>query len=339
MHTIFISFFHVMCSLFSTFRIILWKSSLSVMKIVEHNVTIITEFILLGFTVSLMMKLTLFCVILTVYLLSVIINVVIIVVVRMEPSLHKPMYFFISVFSFLEVWYPTVTVPGLLLALLLGLKGIPFGCCVAQFYFHFALGATENCLLIVMAFDRYVAICRPLHYMTIMKQQSCIQFAFGSWICGFSALLAQCIQLSRVTFCGPNKVDHYYCDFAPLIKLACSNTSNLETQFFVGSCFILVSFFLIIVSYSYILRTILKLPTSTGRYKTFYTCASHLTVVLIFYGTTIFMFVRPTSGSDLHTNKMISLFPSVVTPLLNPIIYSLRNQEMKNALQKAVHCM
>ncbi|XP_073498473.1 olfactory receptor 6F1-like [Phyllobates terribilis] len=303
------------------------------------NRTTVKEFILLGYTVSSTVEAALFCAVFVVYTLSIIINVTIINLIWTEQLLHKPMYFFISVFSFLEVWYPTVTVPGLLRALLLRMKAITFGSCMAQFYFHFALGATENFLLIVMAFDRCVAICKPLHYMIVMKHRNCVMLAVGSWIGGFSCIILLCTKLSQMTFCGPNKVDHYYCDFAPLVKLACSETTQLEALFFMTSSFvILISFLLIIVSYACILGAILKLSTNTGRKKAFYTCASHMIVVLIFYGTTIFMFVKPTSGNKVSINKMVSLFPSVLTPLLNPIIYSLRNQEVKKALQKAVHC-
>ncbi|KAM9324189.1 olfactory receptor 226-like [Gastrophryne carolinensis] len=306
----------------------------------NYSEAFVTEFLLLGFTVSRTLEIFLFLIIITIYMLSIVINCTIILIFWNRQQLHKPMYFFISVFSFLEIWYPTVTVPSLLGGLLLRVKTICFGCCVAQFYFHFALGATENCLLVVMAFDRYIAICKPLHYIVIMKKNVCVVFAVGSWVGGFTAMTVQCIQLSKVTFCGPNRIDHYYCDFAPLIKLACSDSSHLQTLFFVISCLgILSCFLLILVSYVFIVYAVLKIPTSTGRYKTFYTCASHMTVVLIFYVTTIFMFARPPKGSDVHVNKMVSVFPSVVTPLLNPIIYSLRNQDVKNELWKVIHCM
>lgn len=281
----------------------------------------------------------LFAIILVIYIAGIVINSSIIAVVRTDQSLHKPMYFFISVFSFLEVWYPTITVPGLLQSLLPRLKGISVGCCIAQFYLHFSLGATENFLLVVMAFDRYVAICRPLHYVFIMRPSIYVRCALGAWIGGFLSVTLVLVQISKVTFCGPNVVDHYYCDFAPLIRLGCSETSSLETLFMV-SCglVILICFLLILLSYIYILRTILVMPTSSGRSKAFYTCASHLTVVLIFYGTTTFMFVRPTRESDLHTNKIVSVFPSVVTPVLNPIIYTLRNHEVKSAIWRTIRC-
>ncbi|XP_040190377.1 olfactory receptor 226-like [Rana temporaria] len=303
----------------------------------DYNVTIVREFLLLGFAVPPAPGMVLFILILMVYSLSVVINSVIIVLVGSDRRLHKPMYFFISVFSFLELWYPTVTVPGLLQGLLSGGKTVCFGCCVSQFYLHFSLGVTENLLLVVMGFDRYVAFCRPLHYTVIMSPGVCVRFAVGSWIGGFSAFVSHSIQLSRARFCGPAQVDHYYCDFAPLIKLICSDTTNMKTLFSVICCLGGACLLLIMVSYIFILNTILRLPTSTGRHKTFYTCASHLTVVLIFYGTTLFMFARPVDGSDLHTNKIVSVFPSVVTPLLNPIIYSLRNQEVKSALLRAIH--
>ncbi|XP_073457098.1 olfactory receptor 6F1-like [Aquarana catesbeiana] len=306
----------------------------------QRNETLVTEFYLLGFMVTPVMEYLLFVIILVIYIAGIVINSSIIAIVRTDQSLHKPMYFFISVFSFLEVWYPTVTVPGLLRSLLSRLKGISVGCCIAQFYLHFSLGVTENFLLVVMAFDRYVAICRPLHYIFIMSTKICVRCALGAWIGGFLSVTLVLVQISKVTFCGPNVVDHYYCDFAPLIHLGCSDTSSLETLFMV-SCglVIIICFLLILLSYSYILRTILALPTSSGQSKAFYTCASHLTVVLIFYGTTTFMFVRPTRESDLHTNKIVSVFPSVVTPVLNPFIHTLRNHEVKSAIWRTIHCV
>ncbi|CAI9590605.1 unnamed protein product [Staurois parvus] len=237
-----------------------------------------------GFMVSPDLEYLLFVVVLVVYMAGIGINSSVIAIVRMDQSLQKPMYFFIGVFSFLEIWYPTVTVPGLLRGLLLRVKGISVGCCIAQFYLHFSLGATENFLLVVMAFDRYVAICRPLHYVFIMRPKICVRCALGTWIGGFASIAIPCVQISKVTFCGPNVVEHYYCDFAPLIRLGCSDTSSLETLFMLTCALvILICFTLIVISYIYILRTILVLPKSSGRSKAFYTCASHLTVVLIFF--------------------------------------------------------
>nr|DBA21732.1 TPA: hypothetical protein GDO54_018334 [Pyxicephalus adspersus] len=306
----------------------------------QYNESSVTEFYLLGFTLTPILKSLTFLIVLVVYMAGIVINSSVIAIIWTEQNLQKPMYFFISVFSFLELWYPTITVPGLLHGLLLRHKGISFGCCIAQFYLHFSLGATENILLLVIAFDRYVAICKPLHYIYIMEPRICLRCALGTWIGGFSCFIFLAVQISKVTFCGSNIVDHYYCDFAPLIQLACSDTSNLESVFLVICGFVIILCFIsIIISYIYILRTILVLPTSSGRSKAFYTCASHLTVVLIFYGTTIFMFVRPTRESDLHTNKIVSVIPSVVTPVLNPIIYTLRNQEVKAAIWRAIHCV
>ncbi|MEE6512239.1 hypothetical protein FKM82_019158 [Ascaphus truei] len=306
----------------------------------ENNGTAVMEFILLGFSISNEIGFLLFIIISIVYILTIATNVIIVAIVNIEQRLHKPMYLFIGVFSFLEIWYPSVTVPRLLWALLTKRESIsPVGC-MTQFYFHFSLGATESFLLVAMAYDRYVAICNPLRYLTIMSHKSCTILLLGSWSWGFIIVVVPCLQISNLSFCGPNQMDHYYCDFAPLLKLSCSKTSNIETLVFVSSCFVILGcFLLIIVSYTYILSATMKFPTSQGRGRAFSTCASHLTVVLIFYGTTMFMFLRPTTGDSMQMNKIISIFPSIVTPLLNPIIYTLRNKDVKKALKKTMHKM
>ncbi|XP_069800147.1 olfactory receptor 6F1-like [Dendropsophus ebraccatus] len=264
-------------------------------------------------------------------------NTFIIALVKSERRLHKPMYFFISGLSFLEIWYPSVTVPRLLWALLTKEDSISLVGCFTQFFFHFSFGATENFLLTVMAIDRFVAICNPLRYLLIMNQSTCTTLLIGSWVCGFLVVTIPCLQVSRLSFCVGNKIDHYYCDFASLIKLSCSETSHLQKMVFVSSCFVILGCFLaIIVSYTCIIRATMNFPTSIGKQKTFSTCASHLMVVIVFYATTIFMFVRPTTGDLLYINKIISVIPSIVTPLLNPIIYTLRNNEVKEAVKKNI---
>ncbi|KAM4696135.1 olfactory receptor 6F1-like [Rhinophrynus dorsalis] len=275
-----------------------------------------------------------------VYILTITANLSIIALVKTEQSLHKPMYFFIAGLSFLEIWYPSVTVPKLLWTLLTREESISPSGCMIQFYFHFSFGAIENFYLAVMAYDRYVAICNPLRYLLIMSPKTCTNLLLGSWVCGFMVMVVPCFQISNLWFCRHNQIDHYYCDFAPLVTLSCSETSHVKMLVFAMACVVILGcFILIIVSYACISHTTMTIPTSQGRRKAFSTCAAHLIVVLLFYGTSIFMFVRPNPGDLLYTNKIISIFPSIVTPLLNPIIYTFRNQEVKRVAIRTVRRM
>ncbi|XP_063289496.1 olfactory receptor 6M1-like [Pelobates fuscus] len=300
----------------------------------KHNVTVFSELIFIGFSLSREIRFCLFILIAIVYTATITSNFVIILIVTKERSLHKPMYFFIGGLSFLELWYPTVTVPTLLLVLFVPQKTISLTGCLCQYYFHFSLGATENFLLAIMAFDRYVAICNPLRYTVIMSPKFCVNLLLSSWIFSLMIIVIPCLQISNLVFCV-NEIDHYYCDFAPLLKLSCVDVSTVENLFFAMCCFVILGCFLpIIVSYVFIIVTIIRFPTASGRRRAFSTCASHIIVVLIFYTTNIFMFIRPSAGDSLHVNKIVSIFPTVVTPLLNPIIYTLRNQEFKGAAKK-----
>ncbi|XP_073498488.1 olfactory receptor 6F1-like [Phyllobates terribilis] len=302
----------------------------------QKNETVVTEFLLLGFSLLEETGFYLFIIISIIYIITITANIFIITIVKTERHLHKPMYFFIGGLSFLEIWYPSVTVPRLLWSLKTREESISLAGCMTQFYFHFSLGATEIILLTVMAYDRYVAICNPLRYLSIMSPNLCFLLIVGSWVGGFVAVVVPCLQISSLSFCRGNQIDHYYCDLGPLLKLSCSDTSSIEKLFFCLSLFIILGcFFLIIVSYICIIRTTMMFPTASGRRKTFSTFVSHLTVVLLFYGTIIFMFVRPSTGGLLHLNKIISVIPSIVTPLLNPMIYTLRNKEVIQAMKKA----
>ncbi|XP_069611589.1 olfactory receptor 6F1-like [Ranitomeya imitator] len=310
------------------------------MHIFQYNKTTVTEFLLSGFSNFNAMGRYLFPVILTIYIVTISTNMFIIVIVRIDQRLHKPMYFFIGSLSFLEIWYPSVTVPRLMWALMRRKQSISPAGCMTQFYFHFSFGVVENLLLAIMAVDRYIAICRPLRYTVIMNPDTCIKLLLGCWFLGFIIVFVPCLQVSNLSFCSKNKIDHYYCDFAPLIKLSCSDTASAEKLFFGSACFIIFGSFLIIsMSYICIIQTAMTFPTSFGRRKAFSTCASHLVVVILFYGTTMFMFIRPTTGDLLHMNKIIPIIPSIITPLLNPIIYTLRNQEVKEAMKKIVQKM
>ncbi|KAM4663399.1 olfactory receptor 2AP1-like [Discoglossus pictus] len=302
-----------------------------------NNQTAVTEFLLMGFPIPNNIDLLPFTILLVIYILSITTNLLVIIIVQVERSLQKPMYIFISGFSFLEICYTSVTVPRLLWSLATKQKSISSTGCFAQFYFHFSFGATENLSLSIMAYDRYVAICNPLRYSVIMTMKTCTILLLSSWISGFMVMIFPCIQLSALQFCGHKEIDHYYCDFAPLVKLSCSEISHIENLFFITACFIIMGcFVLIILSYVWIIHTTIKLPTASGRFKAFSTCASHCIVVMLFYGTTSFMFLRTKTGHFLKLNKIISIFPSIVTPLLNPIIYTLRNQEVKEAVKKTI---
>nr|DBA20866.1 TPA: hypothetical protein GDO54_017606 [Pyxicephalus adspersus] len=301
------------------------------------NESAIIEFFLLGFAVLDESRFCLFFLIFSIYTVTISANIFIVILIKTDTCLHRPMYFFIGGLSFLEIWYPSVTVPRLLWALLTKEDSISFVACMTQFYFHFSFGAIENFLLGIMAYDRYVAVCIPLRYLLIMSPNVCVKLLLGSWVFGFTVIIILSSQVFSLSFCFHNEIDHYYCDFAPLVTLSCSETSNVEKLFFTTACFVILGCFLvIIVSYICIIRTTVRVPSFERSNKTFSTCASHFIVVLLFYSTSIFMFIRPNAGDLLHLNKIFSIFPSIVTPLLNPVIYTLRNEEVKRAIKKAV---
>ncbi|XP_044842528.1 olfactory receptor 6N1-like [Mauremys mutica] len=301
------------------------------------NQSIVTEFITAGFPSLKKIRVPVFLLVLLMYTVTMMGNMVIIFLTRTDPSLRTPMYYFLGNFSFLEIWYTSVTVPKMLADLLVERKVISFNGCISQLYFFLALGATECLLLAVMAYDRYLAICCPLRYTALMSGTVCIQLTTWSWITSFLLPLVPVILISQLRFCGPNVVDHFFCDILPVLRLACANTHlNEMLSFFLCSSVILCSFVLTMASYGSIITTILSIPSAAGRKKAFSTCASHLTVVAVFYGTVTFMYARPTREFSFQLDKMVAVFYCVVTPLLNPIIYSLRNQEVKEALRKAL---
>ncbi|XP_069488961.1 olfactory receptor 5P80-like [Ambystoma mexicanum] len=301
------------------------------------NGTPVTEFILVGFSSSPALLTVCFTLFLLIYLLTVFFNSLIIVITKLDCNLHTPMYFFLSNFAFLEIWYTTTTMPTFLSGFLTMRRSISHQGCITQLCFFFCFGPTEFFLLAVMALDRYVAICNPLRYSAIMSQTVCIRLAGGSWVGGFVTGWALTAPITRLNFCADNQINHFFCDFAPLISLACSDKALSEITFFTLShSVVLSSLLLTTVSYVNIGRTIVRIPSSSGRQKAFSTCASHLTVVSIFYGTVIFMYLRPTSRYSFHMDKLMSVFYCVITPFLNPLIYSLRNKDVRAALQKAL---
>ncbi|XP_053120454.1 olfactory receptor 11L1 [Hemicordylus capensis] len=299
------------------------------------NHSTISAFQLLGFQSLPGWDRLFFTIFLLIYILTITGNVVIISVVKLEPCLHCPMYSFLQHLSFLEIWYTTTIVPKMLSSLLLENKTISFSGCMAQLYCFVFFGATECFLLAVMAYDRYLAICDPLHYIVAMSTQLCTQLEIGSWVVGLFTGLLPSLLISRLSFCRSNQINHFFCDIPPLLKLSCSDTAVTEMTIFVLSVLVLFTCFLLtLVSYAFIIMTILKIPSATGRKKTFSTCGSHLMVVVIYYGTMISMYVRPSASLSSELNKVVSVFYTVITPLLNPVIYSLRNKDFKEALRK-----
>ncbi|XP_006037568.1 olfactory receptor 2G3-like [Alligator sinensis] len=300
----------------------------------EGNQSAVDEFILLGVSDQPWLELLLFVFILICYILTLLGNVTIIVVSRLDPRLHTPMYFFLSNLSFLDLCYTTCLSPLLLVTLLSARKSISWAGCMIQLFIALALGTSECMLLAVMAYDRYAAVCHPLRYMTIMSRPLCLLMAMGSWLSGLVNSLAQIMLTMQLPMCGQNHIDHFFCDQPGLFKLACVDTSFIETEVFSVSVFVLVvPVSLILVSYGHIVTAVLRIRSAEGRCKAFNTCASHLAVVSIFFGTAIYVYLQPQSRNQ---GKIISLFYTLVTPMLNPLIYTLRNKEVHRAVRKVL---
>ncbi|NWI97838.1 O11L1 protein, partial [Pitta sordida] len=299
------------------------------------NVTAVLEFKLLGFSSNPYCQILLFVVGLVTYSLTILGNIIIISVVTLKPQLHSPMFKFLQNLSFLEICYTNTIIPKMLSILLAKRRSISFSGCMTQLYYFISLGATECYLLAVMAYDRFLAVCQPLQYGVLMTDEFCVRLAVGSWVTGAFTGLLPCLMVSRLHFCSYNLIDHFFCDISPLLKLSCSDTAVTEAVIFILSLLVISSCFLLtLVSYLLIILTILKIPSASGKRVTFSTCSSHLLVVTIYYGTMIFMYVRPTYNLSSELNKTVSVFYTVVTPLLNPVIYSLRNKAFKKALKK-----
>ncbi|XP_075720500.1 olfactory receptor 6B1-like [Rhinoderma darwinii] len=295
----------------------------------------ISTFVLLGFPTSRPVQILLFLIFLFIYLLTIMENLLIIILICTNSKLHKPMYYFLGHLSFLETWYVTVTVPKLLSIFAVESREISLTGCMLQLYFFIALVCTECVLLTVMAFDRYVAICNPFRYVTIMNSNFCALLALGSWFTGFLISLIKVYYISRVTFCNSDVINHFYCDISPILNLACTNMKLAElVDFALALLILLVPLLLTFVSYSCILNTVISIPTSSGRQKAFSTCTSHLVVVVTFYTATLFMYARPNRARSVNYNKLVSVIYTVITPLLNPMIYCLRNKEVREILNK-----
>ncbi|KAM9764348.1 olfactory receptor 6M1-like [Dama dama] len=302
-----------------------------------QNQTTVTEFILTAFPARQKLQIFLFVVLLFTYMLTLTGNGVIISLIWADNRLQTPMYFFLSNLSLLDISYTTSVTPKLLSFLLKDRKTISLAGCISQTYFFFFLGTVEFILLVVMSFDRYVAICNPLRYTTIMNSRVCLLLVLGCWVGAFLSVLCPVILLSRLPFCQ-KEINHFFCDIAPLLQAACIDTHLLEMiSFLLSSLILLTSLVITTVSYTYIISTILHIPSAQGRQKAFSTCASHITVVSIAYGSNIFMYVRPSQNQSLAFDKVTAVFTIMVTPLLNPFIYSLRNKTVKDVLRDAVN--
>ncbi|XP_073457251.1 olfactory receptor 6N2-like [Aquarana catesbeiana] len=294
----------------------------------------ITEFILVGFPTFYSYGPFLFVCLLTVYLFTIAGNIIICILVKVDSRLHSPMFIFISILSFLEIFYTAVTIPKMLLNLIVEKKSISVNGCLLQTYFFHALGSCESYLLTAMAYDRYLAICHPLHYSSIMTPNMTIKLVGTCFSLGFLCPITEVILISRLPFCDNNEIEHIFCDFPPLLNLACVDTSINVLADFVTNCFIiLVTFSLVMISYVRIIVAIMKIKTSVGRSKAFSTCVSHLTVVLTFFTCIVFMYVRLTRSYSLNFDRALAVIYSVVTPILNPVIYSLRNKEIRLAFK------
>ncbi|KFO18752.1 olfactory receptor 502 [Fukomys damarensis] len=303
--------------------------------LIDGNYTAVTEFILLGLTDDPILRGILFIIILCIYMVTLSGNLSTIILIRLSSQLRHPMYFFLSHLAFADIGYSSSVTPNMLVNFLVETNTISYIGCGIQLGSAVFFGTAEGFLLAAMAYDRFVAICNPLLYSTKMSTQVCAWLLVVTYTSGFLNASSITLCFYSLLFCGPSAVNHFFCDFAPLVELSCSDVS-LPAVFpsFLAGSFIVVTAFVIAVSYIYILITILKMHSTEGRHKAFSTCTSHLTAVTLFYGTITFIYVMPKSSYSTDQNKVVSVFYTVVIPMLNPLIYSLRNKEIKEALKR-----
>ncbi|XP_072826926.1 olfactory receptor 5M5 [Vicugna pacos] len=306
-------------------------------KMVRRNSSLVTEFVLLGLTDRPDLQPVLFVLFLVIYLITVGGNLGMLVLIRIDSRLHTPMYFFLASLSCLDLCCSTNVTPKMLMNFLLEKKTISYTACLVQCYFFIAMVITEYYMLAVMAYDRYMAICNPLLYSSKMSKGVCICLIAGPYVYGFLSGLMETMWTYHLTFCGSNIINHFYCADPPLIRLSCSDTFIKETSMFVVAGFNLSnSLLIILISYIFILIAILKMCSADGRRKAFSTCGSHLVAVTVFYGTLFCMYVRPPTDKSVEQSKIIAVFYTFVSPMLNPIIYSLRNKDVKQAFWKVI---
>ncbi|XP_074125709.1 olfactory receptor 2AP1-like [Sminthopsis crassicaudata] len=300
------------------------------------NETKITEFILQGLTDTEDLQMVVFLLLLLAYLITISGNLTIITLTLLDTRLQTPMYFFLRNLSCLEIWFQTVIVPKMLVNIATGTKTISFAGCIAQDFFHIFLGATEFFLLTAMSYDRYVAICKPLHYPNLMSSKICTQIILTCWLAGFSVIIVPLVLTSQLPFCDSH-INHFFCDYTPLMEVVCTGPKVLEmVDFTLALVALLSTLMLITLSYVQIIRTIIKIPSSQERRKAFSTCSSHAIVVSMCYGSCFFMYVKPSPGKGVDLNKGVSLINTIIAPLMNPFIYTLRNQQVKQVVKDLI---
>ncbi|XP_072506680.1 olfactory receptor 6C76-like [Notamacropus eugenii] len=302
-----------------------------------RNQTSVTEFILLGLTDDPDLQVIVFLFLFLTYILSVTGNLTIITLTLLDSRLKTPMYFFLRNFSFLEISFTSVCIPRFLVSIVTENNTISYNSCMAQVFFLILLGATEFFLLAAMSYDRYVAICKPLHYMTIMSDRICHQLTITSWLVGFLIVFPPVIMGLQLEFCDSNVIDHFTCDSSPMLMISCTDTKVLDVlSFFLAVFTLIFTLALVILSYAYILRTILRIPSAQQRKKAFSTCSSHMIVVSISYGSCIFMYIKPSAKEGVALNKSVAVLNTSVVPMLNPFIYTLRNQQVKQIFKDMI---
>ncbi|XP_036858079.2 olfactory receptor 6C70-like [Manis javanica] len=299
------------------------------------NLTRKAEFILLGLTDNAQLQIVVFVFLLVNYMMSMIGNLTIIALTLLDSQLKTPMYFFLRSFSFLEMSFTSVCIPRFLMNIITRQKTISYNDCISQLFFYIFLGVTEFFLLAAMSYDRYVAICKPLHYTAIMSSRVCNQLVLTSWATGFLFIFPPLILVLNLDFRASNIIDHFICDISPILQLSCSDTHLLELiAFLLAAMILIVTLLLVILSYSYIIKTILKFPSAQQKKKAFSTCTSHVIVVSITYGSCMFMYIKPSANERVILSKGVALLNTSVAPLLNPFIYTLRNQQVKEAFRQ-----
>ncbi|MBZ3872147.1 Olfactory receptor 13F1 [Sciurus carolinensis] len=301
----------------------------------QENWTSVTVFFFLGFSHYPKVEVIVSVLCLLMYLSAVLGNIILISITILDSHLHTPMYFFLSNLSFLDIWYTSSALTPMLANFVSGKNTISFSGCASQMYFSLAMGSTECVLLSMMAYDRYVAICNPLRYPLIMNRRVCVQIAAGSWLTGCLTALVETVPVLQLSLCGNSIINHFTCEILAILKLACVDTSVVQLIMLAISVLLLpMPMLLICISYAFILSNILRISSGNGRSKAFSTCAAHLTVVVLFYGTALSMYLKPSAVNSQEIDKFMALIYAGLTPMLNPIIYSLRNKEVKVAVKK-----
>ncbi|XP_004700909.1 olfactory receptor 6C68-like [Echinops telfairi] len=302
-----------------------------------RNHTAITTFILLGLTEDPQLQILIFVFLLITYMLSITGNLTIIILTLVDSHLQTAMYFFLQNFSFVEISFTSACIPRFLYSLSTGDRTITYDACVCQLFFTDLFGITEFFLLATMSYDRYVAICKPLHYMTIMNHRVCQRFVLGCWMITLLLLFPPLTLGLDLEFCDSNVIDHYLCDANPILKITCTDSAFIERMVLICSALILlITLLCVVLSYTYIMRTILRIPSAQQRKKAFATCSSHIVVVSITYGSCIFIYIKPSAKNEMSINKGVTILGTSISPMLNPFIYTLRNKQVKRAFNDLV---